>query len=439
MRKKTSILLVCLVVLAIAGFITRALIRREPAYQGRPLSSWFKLYCASGRYSGTENPFDHKEAARAIRAIGTNALPFLLEKLFNTRPDAPWETNVWRFLRRLPEPIRFPPFVSANTIRSEAGNAIGEIRPPAALLLPRLETALHDTNHIHYHAAIWLLGTIGEGAEQGVPYLLRELAIPDWGRQFGAEFALGRLGPAAKDAVPALAEFVSSPSTHRVVRRKAVQTLGDIGMAASNAVPALSSHLLTETNLNLRSEAAVALCKIDPREPAGWSFLVKQLGENESDVTRSAFAYRLAQFGPEAKAAVPALQKMLVSPNPELWRSAAYALHKTGVDHALIFPKLLAELEASTDDQARLNVVMTILTIAPDNVTAQDVAMALIRTNSRWRNVAMATLGDAGPPAKRAIPVLRAQLKNKDKWVRKQATEALRRIESGETSRDGEH
>jgi hypothetical protein len=42
-----------------------------------------------------------------------------------------------------------------------------------------LTSGLHGTNRSHHYAAIWLLGTLGEGAEQGVPLALRELAAPD--------------------------------------------------------------------------------------------------------------------------------------------------------------------------------------------------------------------------------------------------------------------
>src|SRR5947207_12947583 len=47
---------------------------RQPEYGGRKLEEWLKLY-AESRSSFT----DGQEAAEAVRHIGTNALPWLLE------------------------------------------------------------------------------------------------------------------------------------------------------------------------------------------------------------------------------------------------------------------------------------------------------------------------------------------------------------------------
>src|SRR6266481_2459153 len=72
-RRKAFVLLICVAAaLALITFLSRD---SEPRYQGRSLSQWYVLWTKSA------DKAQAAEAASAIREIGTNALPTLLERL----------------------------------------------------------------------------------------------------------------------------------------------------------------------------------------------------------------------------------------------------------------------------------------------------------------------------------------------------------------------
>ena len=78
---------------------------------------------------------------------------------------------------------------------------------------------------------------------------------------------LGEIGPAAKDAAPALAEALKD--TERDVRQNAAQSLGYIGPGAKSAAPALIAAL-QDKEWQVRKAAAFALGKVgslDAEEP----------------------------------------------------------------------------------------------------------------------------------------------------------------------------
>jgi hypothetical protein len=70
--------------LAVSILLTAFWLLRQPAYDGRPVSYWFKqlpvIYpiTPAPRATGIA---DYPRALAAIRAIGTNSLPFLISKL----------------------------------------------------------------------------------------------------------------------------------------------------------------------------------------------------------------------------------------------------------------------------------------------------------------------------------------------------------------------
>src|SRR5262245_46907843 len=88
-------------------------------YKGRTFSQWYQAYCAATESSGLQH--DKIEAQEAIRAMGTNALPFLLAELRaeagSKRQSEIAPTIVFRIL--------------------------GPIAKPA---IPELESMMHETN-----------------------------------------------------------------------------------------------------------------------------------------------------------------------------------------------------------------------------------------------------------------------------------------------------
>jgi hypothetical protein len=75
--KKLIVALTLACPIAITFLAWRFFYRPEPVYNRKPLSAWAQQY-GSNHWSGTNRAAD-KEAELAIRQIGTNAIPFLLD------------------------------------------------------------------------------------------------------------------------------------------------------------------------------------------------------------------------------------------------------------------------------------------------------------------------------------------------------------------------
>jgi len=103
MRKRVYIAL-AVVLVALAGVIAwQALREREPVYQGKGLRVWLREY-RLGLNTGAS-----KVAADAVRHIGTNALPTLLEMLGakDSKLKYWWDRHI-PGLQFLPRWVRYP-------------------------------------------------------------------------------------------------------------------------------------------------------------------------------------------------------------------------------------------------------------------------------------------------------------------------------------------
>jgi HEAT repeat protein len=95
---------------------------------------------------------------------------------------------------------------------------------------------------------------------KSVSELEQMLRNPDPAVQAQGAFGLSQMGPAAREAVPALVECLKKES---IVRQKAALALGAIGEDASESVPALA-ELLRDPEWTVRRQAAMALGRIGP-------------------------------------------------------------------------------------------------------------------------------------------------------------------------------
>ncbi len=97
--------------------------------------------------------------------------------------------------------------------------------------------------------------------------------------------ALGKIGPDAVDATPALVAALYDPGEN--VRASAAEALGKIGPAAAAAAPALLAALY-DRDKNVRASAAEALGKIGPAAAPTAPDLVTALHDPDKNVRASA-------------------------------------------------------------------------------------------------------------------------------------------------------
>ena len=133
--------------------------------------------------------------------------------------------------------------------------------------------------------------------------------------RFNAALSLRDMGLAVFNAVPVLARVVAytgtGPETNELiyVRAVAAVALGKIGPIATNAVPALQAAL-HESNAYLRGQSAVAIWRITGNADTTLPVLLHEMPTTMED-SKWDWIIALGEMGPRARAAVPQLRTEL--------------------------------------------------------------------------------------------------------------------------------
>ena len=281
--------------------------------------------------------------------------------------------------------------------------------------------------------AAYALGRMGPGAAGAVPALERVLENLDEDEYVrgGAAWALGQIGPKAAVAVPLLTRTLSSKLVS--VRRNAATALGNLAAAPPVAVdsatagkkPAASIRalvgLLDDEDIAVRAAAAVALWKID-RHPKAIPTLESMLGDRSGSVACCA-ATELGELQAAAEPVVPSLVNALHHPDDDTRRAAAYALGRIG---PAAIPSLRAAMAPGSPETTKDQVVEALAWIGRPAIPSLIEALADPTPSVRRR--AARALGRLGPAAKQAEPALIKAVSDPQTEVRDAAADALRHI-----------
>jgi HEAT repeat protein len=141
----------------------------------------------------------------------------------------------------------------------------------------------------------------------------------------------------------------------RALRCDVAESLGRIGIDAHAAIPALRKLVARDRNPDVRITAALALSRIDPEYQGGVSAIVRELElKGKGTWGQEAAIKALAELGPKAHAAVPALLRSLEHDEPSIRRCAADALAAIGDRAALpALERLLEDKDDSVREAAR--------------------------------------------------------------------------------------
>src|SRR5262245_7460215 len=188
-------------------------------------------------------------------------------------------------------------------------------------------------------------------------------------------------------------------------RRRAIFAMGAMGAAASEAVPALAKLMLEDPDREIRNEAALALSKMDPASAAVVSQLGQALNDPEAAVRMNA-TMALFRLKKEASSTVPRLIEEL----------------KKVENHTNLntFTFTLQELTALTLGRASAGTADAVPALMEALQAADKVSL---------RKAIVRALGDVGPEAKAAVPALRKLLSTRNADLRETVEESLRSIE----------
>lgn len=288
MRKRPIYLALLLLAVVVVGLFTASFFRnREPEYGGRKLSEWVDDL--------SDDLTSHTQllAEDALRHIGTNALPFLLdsidyhlpqwkERLYETSaevlggpPDGSWAEEGWRRAK--------------STTR-----AFSLITTNVSVVIPALERILFAPKSVlNAKCAALALARFGAPA---VPSLLSAMTnAPDQYVRLRVVGILGGMGENGRPAGPLLTHFLESSNSY--VAWTAANALSRLRLEPAMAVPALMKILQSTTNVIFQEMVLVAL----------------------------------ARFGPEARPAVSAVNALLNDPNTGVSGAARSALRQIDV------------------------------------------------------------------------------------------------------------
>jgi HEAT repeat protein len=289
-----------------------------------------------------------------------------------------------------------------------------------------------DTEGSFY--AIQNLGRMGPGARAAVPALVEALDTDDRRKAVFVAWALGAIGPHARDAVPALIRALNRPYPVKNTKWEfnpdgfVAWALGRIGPDAKEAVPLLAAALHGE-DVWARRPAAWALAQMGPEAEPAADALIGALkyssGGAWSAMNNVQFhaAEALAGIG---EPVVPKLGAALKARDAATRRGAALALGKIGPKAGSAAPDLAALLS----DEAGLVRIEALTALSRVDPAAAVKALPPLLNDENYavRHAAAAALGTCGPTARDAIAALERALGDARPEVRRAAYEALGRI-----------
>ena len=291
---------------------------REPRYAGKSLSVWLQELPSFGTRPGVE-------AANAIRAMGTNALPTLLARIQAKVPLWKMKLNPILDKQHL---VKFR-FRTSDFERAKAVVAFEILGPVAAPAVPSLVRALGSKEPRIRVCAAGALGGIGIATPEGVSGLIKLLGDQDHNVRFQAASALGAIGPASVRSLLVALEN-GNPS---------------VQLAAMNALESVFvntwRHQSNSRNLH-SGKPGFELEKVFG-EPSGCDaadavkILILLLHQEDKQV-RGAACGMLGSFGVVAKDATSGLIEAMQDPDEQIRNAANSALYHIGYTNRLMVP-----------------------------------------------------------------------------------------------------
>lgn len=288
-RRKWTLVIV---VVAVAVSCLTVWITREPqpSYNGKSLSEWLEVYRVESSDQAAGRPASN-DGADAIRAIGTNALPWLLRKTSFEPPTSSARGTIGRLLLKLPKLshsrgsfvgwTKYYPEVSRAAEVTKAFTVLGTNANPA---IPELVRRLNDTNApTAANCAIYALASMGESA---TPILLAHLANTN---------------------APYRALVVRAFSWWPAIATNNQDFVWQLITCLSDSDPQVQHF----SALALQVAAQHTQPQPDTVVPAIMKHLQRPLGHN----ARAALVAALHAYGEKARDAVPVLQRMLNDPH----------------------------------------------------------------------------------------------------------------------------
>jgi HEAT repeat protein len=435
-------------------------IKQEPTYKNKTINEWIKDL-------KQDNEAIRMWAGKHLQRIGQEAVPALIQELKNknqnVRINAAYALCTMGSQAKTAVPILIEALNDKNyEVRVAAVISLGRFGKEAKSAIPELEK-LHKTSNgdkIQYWEYIasegwkffaWGFNDVVDGRSlREKAYSSKDVVV---GRGKTREEALSDLDSKIKkiqylsfeaylaleninrtDESPykgkTIARWVEDRvSEDTLVTAKADSVLQELNEAA---IPCLLKVLTDkQTSLSARNHVTQVIAEIGPRAYMAVPALIDLLKYENDDTLRAIAAQALGMIGPGAKDAVPELIKALKCAYSGLRLNSAFALGEVwffSSDIHGVVPALIEALK-DVDEGVRKNAAYSLGDIGRHaSIAASALAEAMKDESSNVRKNSAYALGTINSDKKVAVPTLIKGLADDDYYVRKNCAEALAKI-----------
>jgi len=298
--------------------------------------------------------------------------------------------------------------------RLGAARSLGDMGADAAGAVPSLIKSLSDRDPFIQSAAAASLGEIGPAAASAIPAMVKAFKISSGFHKGIIGPAIGQIGP---QAIPALVEL--SKDSNEFVRLEATRALRFVGQG-TGAAEARLIELLNDKDSSVRVEAGFTLWKLFGRQSV-IDLFSRALADPDENARACAADY-LAELGPAAAPALPALIHALADTSGSVRNRSTTAIGKIGPGAKPAVPALLL---ATSHSGHRPFFEKAIKGIGPEAIPALIDGLG----QAKGLLAAVESLGRFGAASKAAVPRLRVLLKSSRGEPRVTLALALWRIE----------
>lgn len=273
--------------------------------------------------------------------------------------------------------------------------------------------------------AMQALGKLGPAAEEAVPELLKQ--IEDSSGTRNPESVGSALASIGEPAVPGLMGLLAIPGTRRVV----LGILRPMGAKAERASPLLV-YLLSDSDAEIRRMACRCLMAMGTHAITVQPGLVRH-SEGSSGEPGILAALALSVVDPSHARALARTVEALSDERDATREMAVLALRLRRPLPVETVPDLLGVLDGPFESGAvRREVLETLGIMIPRSPDALGALIRATRNDDEWVALAaVRALGEAGPSAREAVPTLRKLLESGSGWRhgRRDVQDALAKID----------
>ncbi len=287
--------------------------------------------------------------------------------------------------------------------------------------VPQLIKLLRANDVDEQRLAALTLASVGESAAAAVPALMDNLTAKDAQARAAAAYALGKIGPAARAAAPALVTAAADEDS--MVRHQVLAALRNIDPPHDLVVP-LFAKMLGSVN---SGEAATLADTLADAGAAAVPELVRALADKGAAYWA---CLALAEIGPPAAPAVPALGKLLRSDEAEVRMQALVALAAIGEASRPLAPQISELVNQDKWSSVRYSAAYALGAIGDKTVALPALVPAMndddefLRVTAAWAYVRLAE-GGSSPDLEKAIATVVAGAVSTNYRVRDIAVRAL--------------